>query len=53
MVGVSWYEAGAYCDWLTAELRQRGEIGQGDMVRLPTEAEWARVAAGADRRPYP
>lgn len=53
VVGVSWYEAGAYCDWLTAELRQRGEIGQGDMVRLPTEAEWARVAAGADRRPYP
>ena len=36
-VGVSWYEAVAYCSWLSERL--------GYTVRLPSEAEWERAAA--------
>ena len=37
VVGVSWNDAGAYCEWYSA---------QGLPVRLPTEAEWERGARG-------
>ncbi|RRR72111.1 MAG: hypothetical protein EI684_10590 [Candidatus Viridilinea halotolerans] len=49
---VSWYEAMAYCAWLSAQLR----LPQGYTVRLPSEAEW-EVAAAYDahgqRQRYP
>jgi formylglycine-generating enzyme required for sulfatase activity len=45
VVGVSWYEAMAYCAWL-------GEVG-GTAFGLPTEAQWERAAKGGDRRIYP
>lgn len=37
---MSWYEAVAFCDTLTAQLRDRGAPDAGFVFRLPTEAEW-------------
>lgn len=47
VVGVSWYEAAAFCNWLT-EIRN-----DGYMYRLPTEEEWQTAAAGKEGREYP
>jgi formylglycine-generating enzyme required for sulfatase activity len=38
VVGVSWYEALAYCAWLSKRDRR--------VFRLPSEAEWERAARG-------
>jgi formylglycine-generating enzyme required for sulfatase activity len=44
VVGICWYEARAYCAWLSAQT--------GEPFRLPTEAEWEAAARGRRRRRY-
>ncbi|MBN1283940.1 MAG: SUMF1/EgtB/PvdO family nonheme iron enzyme [Anaerolineae bacterium] len=43
--GISWYEAYAYCKWLSEQF--------GYEVRLPTESEWEKAARGTDGLIYP
>jgi formylglycine-generating enzyme required for sulfatase activity len=43
MIGVTWYEAAAFCAWLTAQLQDA--LPAGYVIRLPTEAEWEAAAA--------
>lgn len=45
VVGVSWYEAVAYCNWLSEMT--------GEHIMLPTEQQWQRAVQGDDGRIYP
>jgi formylglycine-generating enzyme required for sulfatase activity len=38
VVGVNWFEASVYCEWLTSE--------RAGHFRLPSEAEWEKAARG-------
>lgn len=53
VVGVSWYEAAAYCAWLTAAGHQSGWLMPDQRLRLPTAGERERAARHTDRRDYP
>lgn len=47
VVNVSWYEANAYCRWLTRKVG-----GQKWSFGLPHEAEWEKAARGPDGLDY-
>lgn len=53
VVGVSWNQANAFCDWMTKQkiyaYQIKNKLAQGGKCRLPTEAEWA-YAASLDER---
>ncbi|HOU40201.1 MAG TPA: SUMF1/EgtB/PvdO family nonheme iron enzyme, partial [Promineifilum sp.] len=69
VVGVCWYEAAAYCGWLTALLRRArageelppahlaliaGLVDAGAAeARFPSEREWVRLAGGEADDRYP
>ncbi len=45
VVGVTWFEAKAYCNWLSRKSRK--------LIRLPSNEEWERAARHTDGRNYP
>ncbi|MCP4104398.1 MAG: SUMF1/EgtB/PvdO family nonheme iron enzyme [Desulfobacteraceae bacterium] len=45
VVNVSWFDAVAYCEWLSKVTDKK--------ITLPTEAQWERAARGEDQRVYP
>ncbi|MBL8190108.1 MAG: SUMF1/EgtB/PvdO family nonheme iron enzyme, partial [Acidobacteria bacterium] len=46
VVGVTWFEVRAYCNWLTAN------AAKGQVFRLPTEAEFEAAARGKKGRQF-
>ena len=46
VTGVSWYEATAFCNWLTESNAEYNYF-------LPSEEQWQAAAAGKEKREYP
>jgi formylglycine-generating enzyme required for sulfatase activity len=54
VVGVNWWEASAFCTWLTMRSHRAGAIGESEHFSLPTEFEWERASRPLDDdRVYP
>jgi len=51
---VSWYEAVAFCRWLTRKYHEEGPLETGKEIRLPSEWEWQQAATqGKSTNEYP
>lgn len=50
VVGINWFEAEAYCRWLSTQIVAKPE---GYTVRLATGLEWERASRGAEGAEYP
>jgi formylglycine-generating enzyme required for sulfatase activity len=61
VMGVTWYEAEAYCNWANQRYQQEGILTPAGKlmipadyrIRLPLEWEWEYAARGSDGRQYP
>lgn len=50
VVNVTWNDAIAFCQWLTARDRAKGLLETGESYRLPTDLEWS-AAVGLPHEP--
>ena len=50
VVGVSWQDAVAFCEWLTKKERKEGRLQAGQSYHLPTDEEWS-AAVGLRENP--
>lgn len=51
VVGVSWKDAKAFCQWLTEKERREKVIGPKQSYRLPTLVEWMSAIGASDKKP--
>ena len=54
MVGINWWEASAWCAWLSDQHQDwLARLAPGMEFRLPSDFEWERAARNGDGRDYP
>ena len=49
VTGINWFQAKAFCSWLSITESEYGRLPEGFQFRLPTESEWLLAADELDR----